>query len=290
MRRLFEQDIELDARKLALLANHSFLNLFNVLERHLALISQEIPSAELHRYSRFCLEILADLSQLDIRERIPDIQRNYSSLNLYLNRLKNEFPGSRKRLDQLLEITSVGHHQLMELKEERHIWTTHSAEHMESFLKIFLESQARVSDRRIGFIFAKETDSPEAYAIDFQIKSRSGTLTAPNIINDVIRDLVCNSRKYSDPGSSIRVVLEAREDGTLFLSASDEGMGIPPDEIDEVVKFGYRATNALDRRTMGWGIGLTKAYHLCRQCKGRFVIESEIGKGTTIEMTLSPPS
>lgn len=124
---------------------------------------------------------------------------------------------------------------------------------------------------------------------DFQFGIEEEEFDAPSTINDIIRDLVSNSRKYSEPGSAIRIQMDSIEQGGLQLSIRDEGIGIPPEKLSTVIQYGYRASNALDRRTMSGGLGLTKAYQLCRSFNGRFIIESEVGKGTLINMIFFPP-
>ena len=84
------------------------------------------------------------------------------------------------------------------------------------------------------------------------------------------------------------IELSEKEPRGLFLKVTDQGIGIPEEEVEKVTRYGYRASNVFDRRTMGGGYGLTKAYQLCKKFHGRFFIESDEGKGTCIEMTLFP--
>ena len=153
----------------------------------------------------------------------------------------------------------------------------------------FLIATERVSGGRFRFVFAPEKQQANAYRIDFHTVATGPGVRAPGVLHDTIRDLVGNARKYSEQGSEIRVELASLGEDGLRLQVSDTGMGIPQNEIERVIRFGYRATNALDKRTMGGGFGLTKAYNLCKRFNGRFFIDSEIGQGTTIAMTLLPP-
>ena len=76
----------------------------------------------------------------------------------------------------------------------------------------------------------------------------------------------------------------------LRVVVRDSGMGIPADELDKVVQFGYRASNVKDKvRTMGGGFGLTKAYKVVKGLGGRMWIESELNKGTSVKFELPVP-
>jgi signal transduction histidine kinase len=57
-------------------------------------------------------------------------------------------------------------------------------------------------------------------------------------------------------------------------------------EVERVVEYGRRASNVGNTKTMGGGFGLTKAYLVARQFGGRMWIETELGRGTRVEIAL----
>lgn len=118
---------------------------------------------------------------------------------------------------------------------------------------------------------------------------RENWIFAPPILNDTIRDLVANARKYSHPGTLISLMLGEKENRGLRLAVTDEGSGIPDSEMGKIIEFGFRGNQESFRKTRGYGLGVTKAYLLCRHFGGWFFIESAENAGTTIEMTLYPP-
>jgi signal transduction histidine kinase len=65
-----------------------------------------------------------------------------------------------------------------------------------------------------------------------------------------------NAVKFSLRGGQVRVTLR-REDDTAVLEVTDEGMGIPPDELSHVFERLYRASNAIDESLPGTGLGLS---------------------------------
>ncbi len=289
MRHEFHDQLQLSAQQEKLLEYHSLLNLFNVLELQLSALAVELTDPDIHRFSRFCLDILMELPHRNIRKMIPDIRVNCSEMRAKLIELRSKHSGLEKMLDGLIATTHVGHDRFEEFESPRDEWRPVTGESIKAVLRSFLTATSVVSGDRFTFTFAPEPPRKNSYWIDFQI-AEAETLSIPGVLNDTIRDLVSNSRKYSEPGSSIRIRINRLKKNDLRLVVIDEGIGIPADELPSVIKYGYRATNTMDRRTMGGGIGLTKAYQLCRRFAGRFAIDSELGKGTTVDITLCAPS
>jgi signal transduction histidine kinase len=103
---------------------------------------------------------------------------------------------------------------------------------------------------------------------------------------DSIRDILANARKYSKPGRWFGLtILQVQQQ--IFVRISDNGCGIPEHEVEKVLQFGYRASNVTQRRTFGGGYGLTKAAYYTKQSGGTIDIQSKLGVGTTV--TLSVP-
>jgi len=120
------------------------------------------------------------------------------------------------------------------------------------------------------------------YLVQFEVDSdENGLIRMPLLFKDVIRDLVANARKYTDPGGQIDIGVYYREKILRFV-VQDNGIGIPENELSKVFEYGYRASNVQNRRTMGGGYGLTKAIYVTRRFNGEFWIDSKEGKGTRI--------
>lgn len=100
----------------------------------------------------------------------------------------------------------------------------------------------------------------------------------PNLIRQIISNLISNAIKYSDEGSSIRVKgrLEANE---IQVAVQDHGVGIPPAELEKLFQRFFRASSSVG--IAGTGIGLHLAMHLVHLHNGRMDVTSELGKGST---------
>jgi signal transduction histidine kinase len=96
----------------------------------------------------------------------------------------------------------------------------------------------------------------------------------------VISNLLDNAVKYSPPGSPVRVALQAQE-GQALLSVQDSGIGIPPEQRQQVFERFFRARNAPSSHYGGLGLGLYIARDIVERHRGRIWVESELGRGST---------
>src|SRR5690606_3788106 len=94
-----------------------------------------------------------------------------------------------------------------------------------------------------------------------------------------------NARKYSPEGSLV-TLLGTQENGTVFISVSDEGEGIPEADLPFVFDRLYRVDKSRSRQYGGSGLGLTIAKEIDESHGGQMTIQSEHGKGTTVQMEL----
>jgi len=103
-----------------------------------------------------------------------------------------------------------------------------------------------------------------------------------NALNLLFDNVVDNALRYS--GHSRWVGLRAREsNGKIVVSISDTGIGIPEDELDQApVKF-FRGRHGVSG---GTGLGLAIVDRIVHAHHGTFAIESVVGAGTTVSVTL----
>lgn len=99
-------------------------------------------------------------------------------------------------------------------------------------------------------------------------------------------NLLDNAVKYSRSGSEIVVAAVSSDDGTVLLTVSDQGIGIPRRDLDRVFERFYRVDRARSRGTGGTGLGLAIVRHVASNHGGRISVESIEGVGTTFTLTL----
>jgi two-component system phosphate regulon sensor histidine kinase PhoR len=112
------------------------------------------------------------------------------------------------------------------------------------------------------------------------------TLLDENAMTLLLLNLLENALKYgASEGGEIRVSLK-QENGQLELRVADQGPGIPPEEISHVFDRFYRAKEVRTQSARGSGIGLSLVKHITESHGGRVRVHSDLGKGTTFEVTL----
>jgi signal transduction histidine kinase len=105
----------------------------------------------------------------------------------------------------------------------------------------------------------------------------------------VFRNLLENAVKYSEDPVRIRVGIEEVGDGRVRVEISDQGIGIPKQELGRIFKRFYRASRDVQRQVSGLGLGLFVVRALLRKHGGRIVALSEgAGRGSRFVVTLRP--
>ena len=102
-----------------------------------------------------------------------------------------------------------------------------------------------------------------------------------NRLRQVFINVIDNAIKYSDPGGSVDISVEKGTD-PLTITVADTGIGIAASDLPKVKAKFYKADNT--RR--GSGIGLAVADEIISMHGGTLDIDSVLGKGTTVTITL----
>lgn len=104
-------------------------------------------------------------------------------------------------------------------------------------------------------------------------------------LTQVIDNIISNALKYSPDGGNIRFGVTV-QDTYLKVMISDDGMGIPKDNVEKIFERFYRVDRARSRAMGGTGLGLAIAKEMIQAHGGDIWAESEEGVGTTIFFTL----
>lgn len=107
----------------------------------------------------------------------------------------------------------------------------------------------------------------------------------PDKLTQVIDNIISNALKYSPEGGKVRFGMTV-EEGFLLIQISDQGMGIPKENVDRIFDRFYRVDRARSREMGGTGLGLAISKEMINAHGGVIWAESKYGKGTTIFFTL----
>lgn len=104
-------------------------------------------------------------------------------------------------------------------------------------------------------------------------------------MTQVIDNILNNAIKYSPDGGKITVSMKTTDD-QMILSISDQGLGIPKEDLPKIFDRFYRVDKARSRAQGGTGLGLAIAKEIIKQHNGFIWAKSEYGKDSTFTIVL----
>jgi signal transduction histidine kinase len=150
-----------------------------------------------------------------------------------------------------------------------------------TFLKSSLDSIVNQTLERLRFTY------PE-HVFNYNNKSAGhGIMKGDyNKLLQAVNNLIENAAKYSPQGSSIDIDLE-EDDEYYFLTIKDQGRGISEEDLPRIFDIFYKGKN---NHVKGLGLGLYLTRYIIEKHNGSIVVQSQLGKGTTVTVTLPKTS
>jgi len=125
-----------------------------------------------------------------------------------------------------------------------------------------------------------------------KVEIRIGNLEQTVVIGDrdrlkqLLLNLVVNALQYTQAGGRVLLSLRVVDD-FVHITISDNGPGIPPEELPHIFDRFYRVEKSRSRSALGGsGLGLSIAQWIAQSHDGRIEVASEPGKGTTFSVWL----
>jgi signal transduction histidine kinase len=289
--------LDLTQEQTALIDMHSVVNIINVLLNELEYLQEVLPEArqlqravdevkQINHRLRSSNDIGTELGNLlKCEAHVMELVR--AVLGAHPEAVDNpDVEDSVSNLKSVFAILDVRTRELVARVRAPEEWTGHDIEQLTvNFTKVLaaIEKNSKGRYRIVHNIAEQELQD---YIVNFSIDSVDGaSIHMPPVLQDVMRDLIANARKYTEPGGEITAGLVDNGKELRFV-VEDTGRGIPSDEVQQVVEFGKRGSNVGDKATMGGGFGLTKAYLVARRFGGRMWIDSRPGDGTRITISI----
>jgi two-component system phosphate regulon sensor histidine kinase PhoR len=132
--------------------------------------------------------------------------------------------------------------------------------------------------RDVELIVAVSPDLPPAYC-------------DKSALVDCLVNLLSNAYKYGGNPRVIEISAEVRSK-LVDITVRDNGKGIARKEHKRIFEKFYRVDDSLSRKQDGSGLGLSIVRHVVKAHRGKILVESEPGRGTsfTLMLPLAPPS
>ncbi len=107
-----------------------------------------------------------------------------------------------------------------------------------------------------------------------------------NMINSVLRNLIMNSIKFTEPGGCITVNSVPTNNGSVAFSVSDTGIGMSEDYIKKLFKIGEKIGSRGTAGELSTGLGLLLCKEFVDKHNGEIKVKSEEGVGSTFTVIL----
>ena len=226
-----------------------------------------------------------------------ELEDMIKTLNSMLDRLDSAFKAEKSFVSHASHelnnpITAIqGECEISLLKERS------TGEYMEALQRISSESK-RLSNLIRHLLFLSRQDEEllksniEELSLPDMLKGLTGTnerirlhdgemnkAATVNLLKIALKNIIDNACKYSEKEVDITL---RQEDRHLVLEVKDQGIGIPPEEIEHIFQSFYRGSNTHDYA--GQGIGLSLTQKIISAYNARLEISSEIEKGTKVRV------
>jgi PAS domain S-box-containing protein len=106
-----------------------------------------------------------------------------------------------------------------------------------------------------------------------------------DMLKTVLRNLVSNAIKFTNKNGAINISAEENS-GNVTISVSDNGIGIPPDNLVKLFDITQVLTTKGTAKETGTGLGLLLCKEFVEKHGGKIWVESEEGKGSDFKFTL----
>jgi two-component system sensor histidine kinase SenX3 len=131
----------------------------------------------------------------------------------------------------------------------------------------------------------------ERHQVTLTVACAAGTrvLGDTHQLGVAVGNLVENAIAYSDPGARVVVASHVQtrgDDDYVEITVSDNGIGIPPAELDRIFERFYRVDYARSRANGGTGLGLAIVKHVAAIHGGDVSVWSQVGQGSTFTIRI----
>lgn len=129
-------------------------------------------------------------------------------------------------------------------------------------------------------------------ATDGGVQVRASLPTGVRVLCDMTKlrqallNLLSNAVKFTDSGGDVLVEATIQGSGCLTIAVADTGVGIAPADIPRILKRFEQVEPQMHRSQQGTGLGLPLAVALTEAHGGALDVDSDLGRGTTVRITL----
>lgn len=139
-----------------------------------------------------------------------------------------------------------------------------------------------------SLVFIRTTAMKKQISVNTNATPELGaTVADERRVKQILVNLLGNAVKFTNDGGRIDLNVDvSQEEHTVEFAVSDTGIGIGPDDLENLFKPFMQVDSSLAREYSGTGLGLSLVYHMTEMHGGSVRVESEVNKGSTFYVTL----
>ena len=105
-------------------------------------------------------------------------------------------------------------------------------------------------------------------------------------MQQIFQNIIANAVKYTDKEITKIKISSKSDDSHHYFSISDNGMGIPKSELNNLFKFGTTMSTIDKYGNKGTGYGLARVKDIIEGHNGQITVKSKLKSGTTFTVAL----
>ena len=202
-----------------------------------------------------------------------EVKNPLNAMRIHLELLKTRLDGARPAARESLDVIAQEIHRLDRV--------------VQGFLKFVRPQELHLGPVDVSTLLGEvgRLMAPEAARVGTRIALDVAPELPPvagdvELLQQACTNLVTNAIQALPNGGTVTLAACRGGDGAIEVRVSDEGVGIPPEDVDRIFRLYYTT------KPQGSGIGLSMVYRIVQMHDGRIDVESAVGRGTVMIVTL----
>jgi len=173
-------------------------------------------------------------------------------------------------------------HSTNELLENLLEWTG-----LHRGLKTFSPIKTSFAELMVPFLPPlMETAKNKQITLNNDIPDDTAIFADPHMIQTVFRNLIINAIKFTPEGGCIKLSVHNNENGQMFFSIKDSGIGMDQDTLNTLFRIDFKNNRSGTNGEPSSGLGLLLCKEFIEKHGGSIWVESEVDKGSTFSFNL----
>jgi len=202
-----------------------------------------------------------------------EVKNPLNAMRIHLELLKTRLAGERPEVGENLDVIAQEIQRLDRV--------------VQGFLKFVRPQELRLVPVNLNALLVEvaRLSAPEAAQNGSQIALDLAPHLPPamgdaELLEQAYANLVTNAIQAMPGGGTVTLATRLLPEEAIQVRVSDEGVGIPPEDLDKIFRLYYTT------KPNGSGIGLSLVYRIIQMHDGHIDVESAVGQGTTMTLTL----